>query len=301
MRAPELTLSLPARYVVERTSTSLCAMHADVVEHLRSAGYSADSMHAFAASRLSGRRPLFEIATPGGVLLVRRFSHGGLLRFLTQTRFADPMRPFRELCISDALRTAGFLTPQVVAARARALTGAGYALEIVTRRVEGTRDLGFVLASARRGELDPRVRGRLCVAVGALVRRLHDAGFLHADLMPNNLLVEDAQLGASTPQLWIVDLDRTRRVAAPSTDERHANLERFVRFIARREERFGRALSRTDLARFFRAYEPTGTRWKDEARAVLALLQKRSGLHRAGGWLEASFAKRSDPRDRASG
>lgn len=299
MRAPELTLRLPERYVVERSGASLCALHRDAHAALRAAGYGADSAQVYAASRLSGRRPLYEIATPSGVFLLRRFSHGGLLRFLTQARFADPMRPFRELCISAALREAGFHTPEVVAARARALTGGGFALEIVTRRVEHARDLGFVLAAARRGEIDARARRRLCAEVGALVRRLHDAGFLHADLMPNNLLVEEAELARSPPRVWILDLDRTRRVAVAAPAERHANLERFVRFVVRREDQFGRALARTDLARFFRGYEPDRRLWKDTARAVLALVRRRSGLHRAGGWLEASFAKRRDPREGA--
>ncbi|MFN0243801.1 MAG: lipopolysaccharide kinase InaA family protein [Planctomycetota bacterium] len=299
MRAPELTLRLPERYVVERSGANLCALHRDAHAALRAAGYGADSARVYAASRLSGRRPLYEIATPDGVFLLRRFSHGGLLRFLTRARFADPMRPFRELCISAALREAGFHTPEVVAARARALTGGGFELEIVTRRVEHARDLGFVLAAARRGEIDARARRGLCTAVGTLVRRLHDTGFLHADLMPNNLLVEDAELARATPRVWLLDLDRTRRVAAASPAERHTNLERFVRFVVRREEKLGRALARTDLARFFRSYEPDGRRWKDTARAVLALVQRRSGLHRAGGWLEASFAKRRDPREGA--
>ncbi len=108
----------------------------------------------------------------------------------------------------------------------------------------------------------------LLAAFGAFVARLHALGFLHADLTTKNVLVEPRPDGV--PRLWLLDLDRSRILAPlPATDLR-ANLRRLWRFVDRREERDGRALTRADVARFLRAYEPDRRRrhalWRDIAR-----------------------------------
>ena len=94
-----------------------------------------------------------------------------------------------------------------LAARAQALRFGGWRLELVVRRIPEARDMGVLMENARaRGE---RLPGVLLRAAGALVRRMHDQGFLHADLQPNNLLVVGEP---SSAQLVVLDLEFNRQL-----------------------------------------------------------------------------------------
>jgi tRNA A-37 threonylcarbamoyl transferase component Bud32 len=264
----------------------------DCAPALRAAGYGLESDAPTSASRLAGRRPLLDLETQAGSFLVRRFVHGGLLRFLTGERFRDPSRPFRELAAAASLARAGVDTPQVAAARARAAPGWGWRLEIVTRRVEGAVDLDEVLAIARAGRLPRSALRRIARAAGSLVRAMHDAGCRHADLTTKNMLVDRGALAGGTPRTWILDLDRARVGAGISREERTANLARLHRYVARREDLHGRALARTDLLRFLAGYEPDRPLRAALARAVIAEHRRTVGWHTLGWRLEALFAGR---------
>lgn len=294
MSAP---LDVPPGYRAERDAALAFVVRVSAERALARAGYEPRGMRALAPSALSGRAPLFELADGRERFLVRRFTHGGLLRFFTGRRFRDPARPLRELVLADQLARAGVATPEVVAACARRAPLWGWELELVTRRVEDTLDLGHVLRAARAGEVAPQRLALLCAALGALVRRLHELGFVHADLTPNNVLVQHAALAGEDPRLAILDLDRSRFAPAPLDDAtRRANLGRLLRFVERREERDGRVLTRTDYARFFLAYDPAGTRWKSDWRAIRAAQQRARPWHQLGWLLERTFARNTDPR-----
>src|SRR5207237_5393568 len=126
---------------------------------------------------------------------------------------------------------------------------------------------------------------------------------------PNNLLVNRSALAGAEPRLLVLDLDRARIVEASGSPggpgatgaiddrARRANLQRLHRFVARRERRDGRALSRADIARFFLGYDPGGTRWKDDWRAIERSHARTAPLHRAGWALEALLGKGRDARD----
>lgn len=231
---------------------------------------------------------------PGGALLVRRFQHGGLLRGLTGGRYLGPQRPFRELLLSEELRAAGFLTPRVVAARARRLAGFGWELELLTERVLGTRDLGFALSEARAGRLPAGERRALLVAAGELVARMHGVGFLHADLQPANILAEP-WLGNDAPvRLWLLDLDLSSWAAPLSEAERLTNLGRLWRHVERRERSLGPALSRADKARFLRAYD--ALRWRELGQRLESSRGRGAALHQLGHWLDGRRRMARDPR-----
>jgi hypothetical protein len=243
--------SLPAEFSTHTSARAWLAVRRSAESALASSGYGLESDGKLATSALAGRKPLRELQTSEGVLLVRRFSHGGLLRALTRDRFFDPTRPFREIQLAEHLRQAGVDTPEIIAARARRLPVAGWQLDLVTRRVECALDLGWVLGMARRGEV-ARVRlRRTWRALGEFVGRLHAHGFLHADLTPNNVLVNADVLAGAPPHLVLLDLDRAQIVPRVDDYQRRANLRRFLRFVMRREQRDGRALARTDFLRFW--------------------------------------------------
>lgn len=297
MRASAILDALPPEYLVEEGPRGLLAAHRDARGALRQAGYGLQADGDLRPSQLPGRKPLCELPTRDETFLVRRFSHGGLLRFFTRARFLDPRRPFDELRVSHALARAGVRTPEVIAARALSVPGGGFHLDLVTRRVEDSIDLGFFLGMARRGEIERGSLRRLAAAAGMLVRQLHETGCLHADLTPNNILVNREAARGAEPRLWIVDLDRARLRDRLSDGERRANLRRLFRFVARREERDGRALSRSDHARFMLGYDPGGLAWKADWRAIESEHARRRAWHAVGWSLEHLFARSRDPRE----
>jgi tRNA A-37 threonylcarbamoyl transferase component Bud32 len=268
----------------------------DCAAALARVGFGLRSNGALRQSELVGRRPLFELSAGDETFVVRRFSHGGLMRWLTGSRFLDPQRPFRELLLSEALLAAGIATPQVVAARALRSRPFGWRLELMTRRLPDTIDLGFVHALIQRGELSRSDRVRLLEATGALIRSLHELGFRHADLCPNNILVSRAAIQGGPLELWILDLDRSEFVPELDDTGRRDNLRRLYRHVARREDMRGSSLTRADFARFLRGYDPDRRGWKADWRAIAARHSSGTLSHRLGWWLEQLFGSGHDPR-----
>lgn len=287
---------LPPDYTLARADRGLVAWRREYVASLRENGYAPDAATptgAFSVSEKAGRQPLFELRLGGRRLLLRRFSHGGLLRGLTGDRFRDPGRPFAELRLSEWLRERGICTPRVVAARAREAEGwgGGWNLDLVTECVEGTTDLGYALGLARGGALPRAARVALLEASGRLVGALHGLGLWHADLQPNNLLVNEEALAGAPPELWVLDLDRSERLDPLPTERRRANLERLFRHVVR-----GAALSRTDYARFLRAYASVPGHWREDWRDVARRHARGAGWHRLGRRVERVLGLRRDDR-----
>lgn len=273
------SLACPSTWVQERDGRTRFACEPVEREVLAQLGFSLRGTPRYSTSGLMGRAPLLALDEHR---LVRRFRHGGLLRGVRGERYFDAERPFREAALAEELQRRGVPTARVLAARAQALRFGGWRLELVVRRIPEARDMGVLMENARaRGE---RLPGVLLRAVGALVRRMHDQGFLHADLQPNNLLVVGEP---SSAQLVVLDLDGSAFHTALSLEQRAANLARFVRFIMRREARDGLSLTRTDWQRLLAGYEPDA-----HARAALrplvrANVRRTQWWHRLGWALEA--------------
>jgi 3-deoxy-D-manno-octulosonic acid kinase len=282
---------LPATYQVESTQRGVCALHGSLAEALRAIGYGPDLDLALGEADVAGRRRLFELVIGAERFLVRRFTHGGLLRWLTGERFLDAERPFREIVLSERLRGAGLPTPLIAAARARRLGGAGWSLEVVTRRVEGAIDLGRVLAG-EAGPLGPARATSILAGAGRLVRQMHEAGFFHADLTPRNLLVERAAVAGGierAPRYWILDLDRSEFRSPLGEAERQRNLRRLYRHVARLASEGHLAPSRGDYLRFLAGYEPRRAVRKDLWRRIRRDHDRRRAMHAPGWALERRF------------
>lgn len=300
--------NLPAGIEVLEGSVGVLA----VAEHARgdilAAGFGPDGGERLEASGLSGRTRMDEILLfDGSRAVVRRFTHGGLVRVVTGERYANPERPFQELVLSERLRSEGIETPEVLAARATRLKPFGWHLALVTRRVEGVEDLGVVLERRRAGE------GRLdgwratLLAVGDCIGRLHAIGFLHADLHPRNLLLPRTALSepsAGAPLVRVIDLDRSRFSSPLADRARRRNLSRLARAVSKREERGVPFLTRGDHLRFLRGYyegfgRARGPReaWREDWRRVRSYGGSTGWLHSMGWRLERLLGRGPEARD----
>lgn len=277
--------TLPSHFELQRGERGALAVRRDAALELERAGFALEHDGLGRTAGLAGRHPVVLLGPPERELVLRRFTHGGLLRLLTGARFADARRPFLELELSERLRQSGVSTPEVVAARARRARFAGWELALVTRRVPQARDGGELLSLAARGELPVSQRQAAFVAAGTLIARLHALGFLHADLHPKNLLFASA---GSAGEAWLLDLDRSRFHGSLAASQRAANLARLLRYIERRKARGELALERTDIARFLHAYAPDRALRRQVWSEVRTSYVRSLRWHRLGWWLGAS-------------
>lgn len=286
MHSLPILADLPPGYFVEESPRGILALHVDVAQGFHRVGFGPDTEGPVEVSDLAGRRPLDQFEVDGERFLIRRFSHGGLLRWATGERYFDAERPFRELRLAHGLRAVGIHTPQVVAARARMHRGGGWRLDLVSRRLEGSVDLGHVLERIRRGDL-PRERLRtLLPSLGKCVRRMHRHGVVHGDLTPRNMLVLEKELDRERPDIWVLDLDGTEVCEVLGEGRRLGNLRRLYRHMVRASIGGKELLTRSDYLRFLRAYEPERSRWKDDWRAIFRAHERKRAFHKLGWLLE---------------
>jgi hypothetical protein len=291
MRRPPFEREPPAGFEVQCSPGGCIAIHGAASAELRARGFGLDGDGDAAPSDLAGRAPLLELRCGGTRLLLRRYTHGGLLRWLTGSRFGDPRRPFRELALAEDLRARGILTPRVIAARARRAGGFGWRLDLISERVEGAVDLTRALFDAGTAAR----RRPLLEAAGRTVGELHRHGVLHADLTPRNLLVQRTLARGEPARLWVIDLDRTRRRASLTRGEREDNLRRLFRHVERMRLEHGLRLGRAELARFLRAWAAAcGEPWKPAWRAIHRKHRRTARWHGLGWLLEHLGSQRRD-------
>jgi 3-deoxy-D-manno-octulosonic acid kinase len=104
-------------------------------------------------------------------------------------------RAFCELSLLARLHERGLPVPRPVAARVRR-SGPAYRADLLTVAIPGA-----VSLAARSAQSIPK---ELMAAVGACIRRFHDAGVWHADLNAHNVLIDRAGT------IHLVDFDRAR-------------------------------------------------------------------------------------------
>lgn len=287
---------LPAGFFVEESPKGILALHVDVARAMHEAGLGPEHDGPMELSDLSGRRPLMQLEVAGERYVVRRFRRGGLFRWFMPEVFRSAERPFRELMLSDALARCGIPTPQVVGARALVRPG-GWSLEVISRRVDGAIDLGLVMAKMGKGEIAPAARARIFHAVGGLVRRLHAVGFLHADLTPRNILIRREAMTSAVPEPWVLDLDDSVFAENMTVGERRRNLRRLYRWASRRSPSQGIKLSLADQAHFMRGYDPEGTHWREDWRAINRRHQMGKSVHMLGWFMESLLGSGPEKRD----
>lgn len=162
-----------------------------------------------------GRGAVERAPLPEGEAVIRRFRRGGLVRHVLHDGYLLDNRPLRELRVHCHCHAAGLPVPEPLGAcwrwRGPFVRGA-----IATRRIDASE-----LAGILRGDGD---HAALLTAAGRVIRRMHDAGVLHADLQVHNIL-------ASDNEVWLLDFDRARAVGRAGRVARASNLLRLRRSV----------------------------------------------------------------------
>jgi hypothetical protein len=152
----------------------------------------------------------------------KRALHGGLLGPLLGRLYFGRRRVLDQVRAAVRLERAGVPTAAVLAVGTARVLGPLRAQAIVTRELRGAQNLYELAAGGltRRRHRDVLLQG------ADLLRRMHDAGFLHGDLNVGNLVLERGPAGET---LHVVDLDRGRFLRVISPEERLGNLARLLR------------------------------------------------------------------------
>jgi 3-deoxy-D-manno-octulosonic acid kinase len=169
-----------------------------------------------------GRGSVDFIEEDGRHWVMRRYLRGGMAVLVAHDRFLflgeDRTRSFREVRLLGALLELGLPVPVPVAAcyRRGLLT---YVATLITERLEGVLSLSETIAA---GNMDDA----RWAAIGACLRRFHDAGVQHADLNSDNIML------GTNGGVWVLDFDRGRFREPGSWRERV--LDRLERSIVKR-------------------------------------------------------------------
>lgn len=188
--------------------------------------------HAEAESASAGRSANALLALPGRPERVhlRRVQHGGWLGALWGGTLLGPARPLAEWRAHGRLRGAGAPVPRPALVAAWRARGPLWRAVYGTVHVEDSRD-GLAWLEGRPG---PRRVARAARAVGAAIRRFHDAGGRHADLHLKNLLLRERELAAAGPEVFVIDLDGARVGSPPAPARRMRELMRLARSLEKR-------------------------------------------------------------------
>lgn len=245
--------ALPSDYDTWTFDDGFAAARGDVAATVRGALAASGSLYAWAGARpdvevFHGRGETYAILLGTVDAVVRHARRGGVPARFSEDWFIGTPRFFRELELSRRLLAGGVPTPAVLAGVAYR-AGVGYRADVATARVPGVD-----LATLCFGEHPPAVERRAAAlgAVGVLVARLHDAGFVHPDLQIRNILVSGAE--AAPPTAWLLDVDTCRPSAPRDTAARRRNLRRFYRSWDKWNARRGTRLTAPDREVFEAAY-----------------------------------------------
>jgi len=225
----------------------------DVAAAVRAALAGSGTLYRWAAGQPArtvfvGRGEAYGVTLGGVPAVVRHARHGGLLAPLLGDLYLGAPRFFREAALARQLAEGGVRTPAVLAG-VRYRVGPAHRADIATAQAAGVD-----LVELFYGERPPagEARAAALAAVGRLVRRLHDLGYVHPDLQLRNLLVKTG--GGREGLAWLLDVDTCRRMRANGDAERARNLDRFYRSWAKWNGLRGVRLTDKDRAVFSAAY-----------------------------------------------
>ena len=220
-----------------------------------------------------GRGGVGRLVLAGRELVVRPYRRGGALGALLRDRYASPSRARRELQVLAALRHEGVPVVVPIAAVARR-TGAFWRLRLCTERVADALPAPAFLAA------QPSHRRAAAEAIGTVVRLAFNAGLLHPDLHPDNVL---CCMRGDKVRAVLVDLDRARLRPPLLPRDRIAMLARMQRYVLRHVGKLAAVPTRAETMRFLRAIlserELRHATWREVAKRLHRALLRRLRRH----------------------
>jgi tRNA A-37 threonylcarbamoyl transferase component Bud32 len=219
--------------------------------------------HGRTSPLLVGRTPHFSVPLENGNnMVIRRYSHGGWLRFLTRDLYFFGSRSFQEICLTEEIRSAGISTLQPLGAIHKRVFHFFYKAYFLSLEIPEAEDsTRYLLRTGFSLTRENLVKKRETIrSAGRLVQRFHKSGFFHRDLQLKNILVAKSQT-------YLIDFDRSyRREILPLTKRIH-NLLRLNRSVEK-WKRLGLPLTKTDRWRFFRAYSADDPKMREVLRSA---------------------------------
>lgn len=168
----------------------------------------------------TGRGEAYFFHFRGYQLVLRHFRRGGLVGKLISDRYLfltlAACRSWREFRLLALMSASGLPVPRPIAASVQR-HGLFYRADLLTELIPETRTLSASLTQP--------VSAATWSAIGACLRRFHDAGICHADLNAHNILLDRQQ------RVFLIDFDRGRRRTDGGWKER--NLQRLKRSLVK--------------------------------------------------------------------
>ncbi|MGF1724510.1 3-deoxy-D-manno-octulosonic acid kinase [Photobacterium nomapromontoriensis] len=160
-------------------------------------------------------------------MALRHYRRGGLFGKLVKDAYWftgwEKTRGAEEFRLLDKLAQGGVNVPRPVAARA-VRRGMTYQADLLVEKVVGARDLVALLAAAALPET-------CWMAIGQMVRQMHDLQVCHTDLNSHNILLDQAQ------QVWLIDFDKCYEQTGDEWKAR--NLARLHRSFVKEQSKRG--------------------------------------------------------------
>jgi 3-deoxy-D-manno-octulosonic acid kinase len=216
-------------------------------------------------------------------MVLRKYSHGGLLRAITGNHYFFGERSFRELALTEEIRSCGIPTISPIGAIHHRIFSPFYQAYFLSLEVPNAIDLiqYFQEISAQPTRENLSSKRKTLQSAGLLIRQFHQAGFFHGDLQLKNILI-------AGDQVLLIDFDRSFQKSSLSIHERIRNLLRLNR-SAEKWIQHGLPLTRTDRWRFFLAYAGEDKKIKEAMKKVLRTYSLRFLFHRLGWAIERFF------------
>jgi len=177
------------------------------------------------SGQAQGRGTTYFIQWHDMACVLRHYHRGGWMARWNRDRYwwrgVALTRAWCEWYLLQQMYAQDLPVPQPVAAHVKH-EGLFYRADLITRRIDNAHALSSILNDDDLCQQYPRQS--LWSAVGATIRRFHNAGIYHADLNAHNILLD------SEEKCFLIDFDKGEQ-RPPRLDWQQANLKRLHRSL----------------------------------------------------------------------